>query len=91
MTLSQEELEWIVREVVRRLQPHQTNGADTVAATRLSLSERLVTTETVRDRLEGVTEVTTIAGAVVTPAVVDLLRDRQVALVRTSNGKGAGQ
>ncbi len=91
VTLSQEQLEWIVREVVRRLQTPHTNGAGTVASTRLSLAERLVTTETLRDRLDGVTEVQTIAGAIVTPAVVDLLKERQIALVRTSNGKGARQ
>jgi hypothetical protein len=83
VTLSQEQLEWIVSEVVRRLradngQPHTlATGAGTLA-----LAERLVTVETVRNRLEGVSKVQVAPRAVVTPAVVDLLRERQVQLVR---------
>jgi len=89
--LSQEQLEWIVREVVRRLQPlvastKATSAEATLVTARLALTDRLVTTETLRDKLEGVTQVDTVPGAVVTPAVVDLLRERRITLVRgTSN------
>ena len=82
MKLSQEQIEWIVREVVRRLQAPETSGEPVTTAARLSLTERLVTTETLRDRLEGVTQVDTVPGAVVTPAVIDLLRERSITWVR---------
>ncbi len=82
MTLSQEQLEWIVSEVVRRLrasghQPTATSGTRTIV-----LGERLVTLETVRERLDGVSQVQVSARAIVTPAVVDLLKERQVQLTR---------
>lgn len=88
MKLTQEQLEWIVREVVRRLQSPNTDGEGTVHVARLSLTDRLVTTETLRNKLVGVTHVDTIPGAVVTPAVVDLLRDRDITLVRGSCHQG---
>ncbi|TWT85930.1 hypothetical protein Pla123a_07370 [Posidoniimonas polymericola] len=83
MTLSQEQLEWIVAEVVRRL---QAGGVTLQAAAapkqELALSERLVTLETLRGRLAGVSRLRVEAGAIVTPAVVDLLKDNQVQLVK---------
>ena len=88
MKLNPEQLEWIVREVIRRLQAADGQAA-TAATPRLSLSERLVTTETLRGKLEGVSQVNTIAGAIVTPAVVDLLKEKQITLVRTNTKNGA--
>ena len=82
MKLTQEQLEWIVREVVRRLQAANTVIDAPVVASRLSLQDRLVTTETLRGRLEGITHVDTLPGAVITPAVVDLLRERKITLAR---------
>lgn len=89
MKLNQAQLEWIVREVVRRLQSPDTPGEVAAGASRLSLADRLVTTETLRNKLVGVTHVDTVAGAVVTPAVVDLLRDRNIKLVRGNGHQGA--
>ena len=82
MKLSQEQLEWIVREVVRRLQAPSDTGETSVQAARLKISDRLVTTETLRQKLEGIQRVEVAANAVVTPAVVDLLRERQIDLAR---------
>lgn len=91
MKLSQAQLEWIVREVVRRLQSANENAATDAVASRLTLSERLVTTETLRDKLDGVQQVDTVPGAVVTPAVVDLLREKQITLVRGGRATGASR
>ncbi len=87
MKLSQAQLEWIVREVVRRLQASSVGGSQVaVVAARLTIGDRLVTTETLRGKLAGISQVEVATRAVVTPAVVDLLRDRQIILVRgTSN------
>ncbi len=83
MTLTQEQLEWIVSEVVSRLRSGGPSEAPSEAsAGSLSLSERLVTLETLRGRLGGVSELRVAAGAVVTPAVVDLLKTHNVQLVR---------
>jgi len=83
-TLSPEQLEWIVREVVRRLQVSggSTTTSQSAANATLVIVERLVTTETLRNKLAGVKQVNVIAKAVVTPAVVDELRDRNITLVR---------
>ena len=89
MKLSQAQLEWIVREVVRRLQSANKNAASDAVASRLALSERLVTMETLRNKLEGVQQVDTVPGAVVTPAVVDFLREKQITLVRGDRATGA--
>ena len=87
--LSQEQLEWIVREVVRRLQTAESSSGSEIVTSRLALSERLITTETLRGKLEGVQQVNTPPGAVVTPAVVDMLRDKQITLVRGACPEGA--
>lgn len=87
MRLSDEQLEWIVAEVVRRL-VEQLRGTTTqtplAAATPsgsvLRLAERVVTAQTLARRLDGVARVETPARAIVTPAARDLLRERGVAL-----------
>lgn len=89
MTLTEEQIEWIVREVVRRLEAaHSTNGppkpSDPQSVSHLRLSERLITTETLRHRLEGVRVLEVAPRAIVTPAVIDLLKDRTIQLQRTT-------
>ena len=81
--LTQEQLEWIVSEVVRRLRG--ATSVEPAAATvnnLLALGDRLVTLETLRGRLDGITQLEVPAKAIVTPAVVDLLNERQVQLLR---------
>ena len=85
MKLSPEQLEWIVREVVRRLQSSTTASPPTPSTSRLAIADRLVTTETLRNQLDGITHVEVMTRAVVTPAVVDLLRERQIVLVRDAS------
>jgi Tfp pilus assembly pilus retraction ATPase PilT len=87
--LSQEQLEWIVGEVVRRLQSSTPSAQAAVVETQLALTDRLVTTETLRDKLVGITEVTTVPGAIITPAVIDLLRERKITLLRAARHREA--
>ena len=86
MTLSQEQLEWIVSEVVRRLRETTATTSPTdvtaSAGSQLVLTERLVTLETVRNRLSGVSQLEVARRAIVTPAVVDWLNEKKVELIR---------
>ena len=93
MSLSQPEIERIVREVVRRLQAAgrapdlaAARAADARASDdagqRLDLAERLVTGELLRKRLDGVSRVFVRPDAVVTPLVHDELKQRGIELVR---------
>lgn len=86
MTLSQEQLEWIVQEVVRRLA--SAEGADAAAVPtggasqeNLVVSEKLVTTHTLDGKLGGIKRLQVPSRAVVTPAARDLLRDCGIQLV----------
>jgi hypothetical protein len=86
MTLSAEQLEWIVAEVVKRLraeancscQPNHKPQATGI----IEISDKVVTTSTLRDRLEGVTSLRVPRKAIVTPAAVDELRQHGITLLR---------
>jgi hypothetical protein len=83
VTLSPEQLEWIVSEVVRRLRSITTDApAATTVSSRLAVGDRLITLEALRGRLDGITQLEVPAKAIVTPAVVDMLNERQVQLLR---------
>jgi hypothetical protein len=91
VTLDAEQLEWVVREVVRRLRDVaisvSSNGATPretppEADAHITLADALITTSTLENRLDGVSRVTVAAKAIVTPSVRDLLRERQIELVR---------
>lgn len=82
--LSQEQLEWIVSEVVRRLRAlavEETANAPAAAGT-LALEDRLVTLATLEGKLDRVSRLEVRPKTIVTPAVVDLLKERRVQLVR---------
>lgn len=89
------DIEWIVREVVRRLREQasvesHTNGHRSekpTAATRhiagqLTVDDRVVTLATLEKRLEGIQQLHVSPKAIVTPAVRDELKDRNISLVR---------
>ena len=85
MTLTQEQLEWIVSEVVRRLSassPGNTVPLPAMDTNQLRLSEKLVTLETLSGRLSGVKQLQVALRAIVTPAVLDLLKDQNIELIR---------
>lgn len=97
MPTAEIDIEAIVREVVRRLRQvnaelpgngTEANGeAIPIAQGELKLEDRLVTLETLHNRLAGIRSVSVPHRAIVTPAVRDELKDRGIVL-RQSNGNG---
>ena len=82
-------VERIVREVIRRLlergvtvAPAGRAAVASSGSTELALTGKLVTMETVRDRLAGVLRVTVARTTIVTPAVRDELKKRKIELTR---------
>lgn len=72
-------VEFIVREVIRRL----TSAAPAAASSgELTVGERLITLATLHGKLDGVARVCVSKRAVVTPAVRDELSKRQIELKR---------
>lgn len=98
--LSPSEIDAIVKEVVRRIcelaggstgSDSTENGSTECLAIAQTdtqvcrISERLVTTETLRGKLEHITTLVVEDRALVTPAVRDLLTDKRIDLVRKSD------
>ena len=80
MMYSEEQVEWIVAEVLRRLGVVQ---AQTMASSdELRVEEQVVTVRVVEGRLNGVSRLVVSQRAVVTPAVKDELKQRKIELVR---------
>ena len=80
MTVTQEQLEWIVAEVIRRLGAERV--VDQNADATLSIDDDLVTLATLDGRTNGVRSVRVSRRAVVTPAVRDDLKQNGIELVR---------
>lgn len=83
MNLTAADIDRIVAEVVRRLRAIMANSSTPVSAAReatssLNLSDKVITLQTLRGRLEGITTVIVSERAIVTPAVKDELRDRKI-------------
>jgi hypothetical protein len=76
MTLTKEQIDWIVAEVIRRLEL-----VDTTTNSDLRIAERVVTLRTIEKQLSGVKRVVVPQRSVVTPAVKDELRARKIELV----------
>ena len=83
MTYTEQDVERIVLEVIRRLglvgspPPTATNGLNELVVT-----ERVVTMRSIEGRLAGVSRLVISNRAVVTPAVKDDLKQRHIELVR---------
>jgi hypothetical protein len=85
MTFSEEQVERIVVEVIRRLRllgalPDSGDHGD--CQNELRVGERVVTMRTLEGRLGGVKRFIVAARTVVTPAVIDELKTRRIELVR---------
>lgn len=81
MTLTAEQLEYIIREVMRRLAELGV-GKPATSVSELALAGRLVTLRDLEGKLTNVTKVTVTKQTVVTPAVRDLLREKKIELLR---------
>jgi hypothetical protein len=79
------QVESIVREVLAELLSRaertmpQTAGPET-AGSELVLTEKVVSAKEIERRLEGVTRVVIVRGAVITPSARDLLRSRSITI-----------
>ena len=95
MELSTQDIERIVSEVVRRLrqegvtvQSQEDNEAECTAEgiTRTcTLNEHVISMDSIYGKLENVQQLIVGPRAVVTPAVVDALRERKITLERTAS------
>ena len=83
MTFTEEQVAAIVVEVIRRLGLIDTNPKRQRGITSdLTLTEKVITTRTIENRLAGVSRLLVQRRAVITPAVKDELKTRQIELVR---------
>ena len=80
MTLSEEQIEWIVSEVLRRLGVAGDERSSSPVS-ELRIIERVVTLRSIEGRLSEVKRVVVIPRAVVTPAAKDELKARKIELV----------
>ena len=86
MTFTEEQVEWIVRDVIRRL--GLLEGQSDIAKPgnsamgELVVAERVVSMRSLEGRLANVARIVVSDRAVVTPAVRDELRSRKIELVR---------
>ena len=96
MELSAQDIERIVSEVVRRLRQagvdvqSQDDGpsdstAEAASGTTCTLSEHVISMDSIQGRLKNVQQLVVGARAVVTPAVVDALRERKITLQRAAS------
>jgi len=95
MTLTEEQINWIVAEVIRRLgvaanrapagvavgRIANHSSVDSPTNTDLKLTERLITLRTIEKQLSGMKRVVVPPKSVVTPAVKDELRARKIELI----------
>jgi hypothetical protein len=84
MTVSEEQIEWIVTEVIRRLGllDGVAVGERSSTAAELRLTDQVITLRTLEGRLANVARLVVLPRAVVTPTVKDELRARGIELVR---------
>lgn len=82
--MDSQEIDRIVREVVRRLRFMAAADDSPIVAEKSSLTirDRLITLETLRGKVNEIHELVVLKTAVVTPSVRDDLRDRGIKLVR---------
>ena len=84
MTFTEEQVEWIVFEVIMRLGLRGDFAAPTAtpqADVELSISERVVTLRTIEGRLAGAKRIVVEPRTIVTPSVKDELKARNIELV----------
>ena len=91
MKYDAELVEYVVREVIRRLTADGRFVARTAASTatvsqyenihrELNVADRLVTLATLQGKLDGVTQLTVARRSIITPAVRDELKQRMIEL-----------
>lgn len=83
MTFSEEQVERIILEVIRRLglldQQRATSAAD------LRLGEPVITMDSIKGKLNGVSRLIVGGRSIVTPSVKDELKQRNIELIRQTH------
>jgi len=80
MTFNEDQVEWIVAEVIRRLSlPGDERSASPMSE--LRVVDRVVTMRSIEGRLNGITRILVKKRSVITPAVRDELKQRQIELI----------
>lgn len=94
MSVTEHELEHIVREVLRRLREHEItrqireeSAQNKEQPGTLILTEQVVTLATLKDRLTGAKRVIVAHGTIITPAAADELKARVIRLEFETNTK----
>jgi hypothetical protein len=82
MTFTEQEVEWIVVEVLRRLGLAARSQGPVATTPELTLTDKVIAMRTIDGRLNGVKRLQVPAKAVVTPAVRDELIRLSIELVR---------
>ena len=83
MNLSEQQLEWIVAEVIRRLLNQGVAVGERSSTTaELKINDKVVTLRTIDGKLAGIKQLSIPSKGIVTPAVKDELKQRQITLVR---------
>ena len=87
MSFSEQEIEWIVVEVIRRLGLLTGRGGAAAiqhgpTTAELALNDKVITLRTVEGKLTGLTRLLVHPQAIVTPAVRDELKQRKIELIR---------
>ena len=88
MTFNEEQVEWIVAEVMRRLGALPVAGDERSSSSvpaELKIVERVVTMRTIEGRLNGISRLIVAQKAVITPAVRDELKARKIQLATSTN------
>lgn len=96
MNLTETDIDRIVAEVVRRLRALiATSSTTSVSVSRettsgsgeLKLSDKVITLQSLKGRLDGITKVVVSDRAIVTPAVKDELKDRKISWERSTRAR----
>jgi len=83
MTFTEQQVEWIVIEVLRRLEVADLGQrSKSTPKGELRLTERVVTLRSIEGKLTGVTRVVVSPRAVITPAARDELKRHTIELIR---------
>jgi hypothetical protein len=84
MTFTDQQVEWIVVEVIRRLGLMQKEATTELHATtaELTMNDKLITLRSLEGKLTGISRLSVTNRAVVTPAARDELKQRQITLIR---------
>ncbi|MCA9215317.1 MAG: hypothetical protein KDB27_19765 [Planctomycetales bacterium] len=85
MNVSAEQLEYVIREVTRRLaEVPEQNPPTQSDETETQLTDRVITVATLKDLPKSISKVTVNTKAIVTPAAIDLLKEKSISLIRRS-------